>query len=155
MGSVLSRQSVKRSHREAGAALTAFAVAMFLFGTAAIAQRNNPPPPPPRPVVPSMDPFNMPPVIYGDPTRTKQDEKRLAYLNAERHKTLVAATNRLVKLAGELQAQINSEPQTPLTPDQVRQFQEIEKLAHNIRDKMSTSVRPAPSFDSGPPFPTR
>ena len=102
-----------------------------------------------------MDPFNMPPVTYGDPMRTKQDAKRLAYLNAERQKNLVAETNRLVKLASELHEQINGDSHSPLTPDQVRRFQEIEKLAHNIRDKMSASLNPAPSFDSGPFIPGR
>jgi len=88
--------------------------------------------------------------------QNRRNERRLQYLNAERQKSMVAETNRLVKLAADLNAQINSGEHTQLTLDQARQLAEIEKLAHRIRDRMSTSVRQAPSMLSGPPmFPGR
>jgi hypothetical protein len=152
MSKILFRQLDEQSHRtiRSGSLVVAFIAAIFLFGNPAEAQQPRNPLPPNRPTMPTVDPFNMPPVYSGDPMRTKAENKRLAYLNAERQKSLVIQTNRLVKLASELQAQINGDQHSPLTPDQVRQFQEVEKLAHNIREKMSTSVRPAPALDSGP-----
>lgn len=114
-------------------------------------QQRNIPPPSPRPTLPNYDPLDMPPVYAGgDPIRAKADARRLQYLNVERQKSMVADTNRLVKLASDLNAQVNGEQHGQLTPDQVKQLAEIEKLAHNIREKMSTSVRPAPGFESQP-----
>ena len=71
--------------------------------------------------------------------------KRINALNAQRQKALVADTQRLVKLASELNAEINSSHQAQLTPDQLRTIAEIEKLAHSVKQKMSTPVAPPPT----------
>jgi hypothetical protein len=106
----------------------------------------------PPPVIggPRMDPLDMPPVYGGneDPLKVKAEERRLAALSAERQKTLVADTNRLVKLAADLNAQVNSENHSQLTPDEARQLAEIEKLAHSIRDRMSATFN-SPSTGAG------
>lgn len=82
------------------------------------------------------------------------EEKRLNALNTERQKNMIADTNKLLKLAAELNAEVNGKNLGQLTPDQLRKVAEIEKLAHSIREKMSTSVKPAPSMmDSGPLIP--
>ncbi len=81
-------------------------------------------------------------------------EKRLKALNAERQKSMVADTNKLVKLAAELNAEINGKHPGELTLSQLRQVAEIEKLAHNIKEKMCTSVRPAPMMAPPPPLMT-
>jgi hypothetical protein len=73
-----------------------------------------------------------------------EQEKRLKALNAERQKSMVADTNRLVKLATELDAELNGERRESLNSDQLRKFAEIEKLAKNIREKMSLSVKGIP-----------
>lgn len=78
------------------------------------------------------------------------EEKRLNALNAERQKTMVADANKLVKLAAELNADVNGKSEGQLTADQLRKVAEIEKLAHSIREKMSTSVKPAPSMMDSP-----
>ena len=70
-------------------------------------------------------------------------EKRIKMLNAEQHKSMVADTDRLVKLVADLNSEINNSKSSLLTPDQLRTVAEIEKLAHNIRDKMRMSVRSA------------
>jgi hypothetical protein len=108
--------------------------------------------PSPQPVIPNVSPLDMPPVYDGDPMRARADERRLQYMNAERQKSMVAATNRLVKLVTELNAQVNGEQRGQLTPDQVRQLADIEKLARSIREKMSTSVRQPSPFGTGPQF---
>ena len=77
-------------------------------------------------------------------------EKQLRALNAERQKLLVADTNKLLRLVSQLNAEIASEHPAVLTPEQLRKIAEIEKLAHSVKDKMSTSVRGTPAFQ--PPF---
>jgi hypothetical protein len=90
-----------------------------------------------------------------DPQSSVEDEKRLRLLNADRQKSMVADTNRLLKLAQELDAEVGSANSDALNPAQLRKVAEIEKLAHNIREKMSTSVRGIPSFGPSIVFPTR
>lgn len=73
-------------------------------------------------------------------------EKRLRALNAERQKELVADTNKLLKLASELDAEVARSDSANLTPAQLHKVAEIEKLAHSVREKMATSVRSIPVF---------
>jgi hypothetical protein len=79
------------------------------------------------------------------------DERRLRALNAERQKSLVSDTNKLLKLASELNEEVSSTNPDSLTLDQLHKLAEIEKLAHSVKDKMSTSVRGTPVYQ--PPFP--
>ena len=79
-----------------------------------------------------------------------QNEKALRALNADRQKSLVSDTNKLLRLVNELNAEIARANPASLTPVQLRNVAEIEKLAHNVKDKMSTSVRGTPAFE--PPF---
>ena len=85
-------------------------------------------------------------------------EKRLQMLNAAQHQSMVADTDRLLKLVANLNSQINTNNSSALTPEQLRMVAEIEKLAHNVRDKMRMSVRSAVEFNgptSASPFGTR
>jgi len=84
----------------------------------------------------------------GDPL---WQEKQLRILNADRQKELVADANKLLKLARELDAEIGSTNPDSLTPEQLRRIAEIEKLAHSVKEKMSTSVRGMPMFRPGRP----
>lgn len=91
--------------------------------------------------------------LAGDIGNPEMEAKRLNALNAERQKSLVSDTNKLVKLTAELNAQINGTHPGSLTGAQLRMVAEIEKLAHTIREKMCTSVKgvpqlglPAPAF---------
>jgi hypothetical protein len=74
------------------------------------------------------------------------DEKLLRALNADRQKSLVSDTNKLLKLVNELNAEVARTNPESLTPSQLHKVAEIEKLAHNVKDKMSTSVRGSPPF---------
>lgn len=106
------------------------------------------------PAMPSYDPSQGP--VYGqrssDSGGSAEDgdplaEKRLRALNAARQKALVADTDRLLKLANELNAEIAAANAGSLGPIQLRKLAEIEKLARSVKEKMSTSVRPSsPSF---------
>jgi hypothetical protein len=74
------------------------------------------------------------------------EERQLRRLNAERQKTLVADTNKLLKLVTELNAEIANSREGSLTLEQLRKLAEIERLAHSVREKMATSVRGVPAF---------
>lgn len=102
------------------------------------------------PIIPDMDPFDLTPNYDGDPARAQMNEKRLQALNVERQKSMVAETNRLVKLATDLNTQINSEKHSQLTADQLRQLAEIEKLAHRIRERMSAAMMNPPPMNEPP-----
>jgi hypothetical protein len=77
-------------------------------------------------------------------------ERRIRALNTERQKLMVADTNKLFRLAKELNQEIATENTGAWTPDQLRKIAEIEKLAHNVRERMATGVSEAPSLLSSP-----
>ena len=81
------------------------------------------------------------------------EEKRLKALNAERHKSLVSDTNKLLKLARELDEEVNHADPGALDQAQLIQVAEIEKLAHKVKEKMSTSVRGTTDSQSSPYYP--
>ncbi len=78
-------------------------------------------------------------------------ERRLRMLNAAQHSSMVADTDKLVKLVAELNDEVNRSNTRSLTSQQLRMVSEIEKLAHSIRDKMRMSVRNSVYGDMGPP----
>lgn len=69
------------------------------------------------------------------------EERRLRALNAERQKSLVSDTNKLLKLARDLDNEVNRTNPDSLTLAELSKVAEIEKLAHRVKEKMSTSVR--------------
>jgi hypothetical protein len=75
---------------------------------------------------------------------SREEERRFRLLNAERQKTMVSDTNKLLKLATQLNAEIAAANQSELTPAQLKSIGEIEKLARKVKEKMSLSVRGTP-----------
>jgi hypothetical protein len=73
-------------------------------------------------------------------------EKRLRAMNADRQKSMVSDTERLLKLARQLDAEIASNSTDELTPDETRKVAEIEKLARNVKSKMSQAFAGGPEF---------
>jgi hypothetical protein len=71
--------------------------------------------------------------------RIEQDD-RLRYLNLQRQKSIVSDAGKLLKLASELNDVIGATNPDTLTPAQIKKITEIEKLAHNVKAKMSTPV---------------
>jgi hypothetical protein len=88
-----------------------------------------------------VDPFSG----MGDRDSVEQ-EKRLRALNAERQKSMVADAGKLLKLAAELHDELNGSNADSLTLDQLHRLTEIEKLAHSVKEKMSTSIRGTPMY---------
>jgi hypothetical protein len=79
------------------------------------------------------------------------EARRLRQLNEAQHKSMVSDTDKLLKLATELTAEINSTSPTALTSDQLRKVAEIEKLARGVKDKMRSSLKGAPVYIDGTP----
>jgi hypothetical protein len=88
-----------------------------------------------------------------DPSNPMDGEKRLRAINAERQKTLTSDTAKLLKLATELNEEIAKSNPGALSAGQLRKVAEMEKLAHDIREKMIMSVRgPQFNMDAAPPY---
>ena len=77
-------------------------------------------------------------------------ERRYRALNAERQKLMVADTNKLLKLAKELNDEVAGSNNGAFTGDQLRKIAEIEKLARNVKERMSTGVGESPSLVNSP-----
>ena len=65
-------------------------------------------------------------------------------LNAKRQQAMVDETDKLVNLSAQLRSEIDGSHPRALTSEQLHKVAEIEKLARNIRDKMSVAVGPVP-----------
>jgi hypothetical protein len=78
------------------------------------------------------------------------NEKLLRALNADRQKSMVSDTDKLLRLVDHLNAEIAHSQPDALTPGELREVAQIEKLAHNVKDKMSTSVRGTAPFRPPP-----
>lgn len=81
--------------------------------------------------------------IWGDPA---DQQKRLRAMNAARQKSILEDTAKLVKLAAELKAEADSAKPDDTLPQQMRQWAQIEKLAHGIKDKMSYATQAPPVY---------
>ena len=83
------------------------------------------PPPGGRPN--SADPNPM------DPHRAEQQEKAR---NSDRQKRLVADTEKLLALATDLKEQVDKSTKDTLSVDVIKKADEIEKLAHSVKERM-------------------
>jgi hypothetical protein len=72
-----------------------------------------------------------------DPTMT---ERRIRALNNERQKQLVSDTDKLLKLARELNEEVAKTNADSLTPDELHKIADIEKLARSVRQRMTEGV---------------
>jgi hypothetical protein len=89
--------------------------------------------------------FNRPAPMPTDPSASDNYdptmmERRLNALNRERQKEMISDTNKLLKLAMELNTEIAANNTGTLTWDQQRKMAEIEKLARNVKEKMADGV---------------
>jgi hypothetical protein len=66
--------------------------------------------------------------------QTEEEQAKLR--NADRQKQLIADTQKLLSLANELKADVDKSSKDTLSLDVVRKADEIEKLAHNVKERM-------------------
>ncbi len=68
-----------------------------------------------------------------DPHRAEQQEK---LRNSDRQKRLVEDTDKLLALATDLKAQVDKSTKDTLSVDVIKKADEIEKLAHSVKERM-------------------
>ncbi len=71
-----------------------------------------------------------------DPFTAKVAEQQARNRNSDRQKKLVADTDKLLSLATELKQQVDKTDKNTLSVDVVKKADEIEKLAHSVKEKM-------------------
>jgi hypothetical protein len=101
---------------------------------------------------PPRDPSGIPPInplanrhpdpnrILEDSMRTADNQKRLAELNVQRQKQMTDDTAKLLLLASELKTETAKSGNDALSIVEARKAELIEKLAHNVRERMKASV---------------
>jgi hypothetical protein len=76
------------------------------------------------------------------------DKRRIQLLNAQRQKDLISDTEKLLKLAKELNEEVAANASDSLSDAEVRKVSEIGKLAKSVKEKMSFSVGGYPALNS-------
>jgi predicted nucleic acid-binding Zn-ribbon protein len=71
-----------------------------------------------------------------DPDQAKRDRDIAKKANQDRQEQLKRDTDNLFKLASQLKEYVDKSSENTLSLDVIRKADEIEKLAHNIKDKM-------------------
>ena len=71
-----------------------------------------------------------------DETRSKLEKDMAKKANQERQAALKRDTEKLLKLATELKDYVDKSNENMLSMDVVKKAEEIEKLAHSVKDKM-------------------
>ena len=103
-------------------------LAVCLVQLPAYAQNSRIPPP-------SQLPENQSP-SQEDEARSKLEKEMAKKANQERQAALKKDTDKLLKLATELKEYVDKTNENMLSMDVVKKADEIEKLAHSVKDKM-------------------
>jgi hypothetical protein len=104
--------------------------------------QQGPPGPPPNP--PGVTPHQIYPtpaakgMSDGDAEQTRQVDYEAA--NAERKRRIADESARLLKLATELKAEVDKTTKDTLSLNVIRKADEIEKLAHSVKETMKLSA---------------
>ena len=103
----------------------------LLVAVAASAQGRTPPvaPPPPPKGVPTTN-------SDADPVQQRQAREMAKRANLQRQAALRADTDKLLKLAVELKESVDKSTENVLSLEVLKKAEEIEKLAHSVKDKM-------------------
>lgn len=82
------------------------------------------------------NPSQLPPSSPEDTARERIEKDMAKKANEERQAQLKRDTDRLLKLATELKTSVDKTDQNTLSVDVVKKAEEIEKLAHSVKEKM-------------------
>ena len=66
----------------------------------------------------------------------KMEREQAKKLNQQRHANLKKDTDRLLELATQLKQQVDKSNENTLSLDVIKKCEEIEKLAHSVKQKM-------------------
>jgi hypothetical protein len=89
--------------------------------------------PPPVPRIPNPA---GPPASSDEPGRERMEKEMAKRANQERQAQLKRDADRLFKLATELKTSVDKSSENTLSLDVVKKAEEIEKLAHSVKEKM-------------------
>jgi hypothetical protein len=108
-------------------------VVMLVVGAARVQAQN-----------PRMPPMPQPPQVPGqtspeDETKSKMERDMAKKANQERQAALKRDTDKLLKLATELKNYVDKTNESVLSLEVVKKADEIEKLAHSVKDKMKAN----------------
>jgi hypothetical protein len=85
-------------------------------------------------------PSMVPPDLMGngpDPATTaRMQEQRQRMAEDDRHKRIVADTNKLLELATELKADVDKTGKNEMSIAVINKAAEIEKLSHDVKERM-------------------
>jgi hypothetical protein len=104
-------------------------LAMFFAATLPSSFSQSVPPPPQMPNPTQPQPSE-------EPGRAEMEKEMAKKANEERQAQLKRDTDRLLKLATELKTDVDKTTQNTLSVDVVKKAEEIEKLAHSVKEKM-------------------
>jgi hypothetical protein len=71
-----------------------------------------------------------------DPLRDKQESNRAKALNDDRHKRMVADSDKLLQLATELKTEVDKSTKDEMSLTVIKKAAELEKLAHDVKERM-------------------
>jgi hypothetical protein len=97
-----------------------------------------------------MDRINLPTPINQPPDPNIQmmmreqhgKQQNFAAANIERRRQISHDSDKLLKLAAELNAEASGTNSDPLSPNLIRKFDDLEKLAHAVKEKMKLTIGP-------------
>jgi len=93
----------------------------------------------PKRLPPSMD--RVPDSNEANQINTQEARKRsFERINAERKREMMADSERLLKLAMDLKAEVDKTGKDELSIFEIRKAEEIERLAHGVQEKMQLTV---------------
>lgn len=85
---------------------------------------------------PPQHPIPGQPPSEEDEARARIEKDAAKKANQERQQQIKTDTDRLLKLATELKTYVDKSNENVLSLDVIRKADEIEKLAHNVKEKM-------------------
>jgi len=123
-------QSARLIARQAGCAFV-----LFLFSSVGFSQAPAPPSKAPEPAATDTAKTTEPHAVDG-----QDKEKKTADPASDRQKQLADDTAKLLVLANELKAEMDKSTRDTLSLTVVKKAEEVEKLAHKVRDEMKKSI---------------
>jgi septin family protein len=105
-----------------------------------------------RPALPPASQFERPQVQQSQAEKDMMD-RQIREANKKRQQDIRNDTEKLFQLATELRTAVDKTNENLLSLEVVRKAEEVEKLAHRVKEKMKESVGPPLNADPIPPRP--
>ena len=126
-------------HQSIGARVLAAAI-VFVTLAASSSLNSQQSPNPNKPLI--LPEANRPPDANAQMSMREQQNKKQSFeaANIERKKQINDDSARLLKLASDLKSEVDKTSKDTLSLGVIRKAEEIEKLAHNVKEKMKLTM---------------